>query len=132
MERIAHILEKCKRGVLALFEAFCREDIFLMLIITLVGFGSFGLGRLSQISEEKAPVRIYKESALSGVSRDTGDAPTQIPKNKQFVASVSGTKYHLPWCSGAVRIKEENKVWFSSKEEAEAAGYTPAANCKGI
>lgn len=49
-----------------------------------------------------------------------------------YVASKTGTKYYLPWCGTAKRIKEENKVWFASKAEAEAAGYAPASNCKGI
>jgi methylphosphotriester-DNA--protein-cysteine methyltransferase len=48
------------------------------------------------------------------------------------VASKSGKAYHLPWCSGAQRIKEANKIYFASKAEAEQAGYTPAANCPGI
>jgi hypothetical protein len=49
-----------------------------------------------------------------------------------YVASKTGTKYYLPWCGTAKRIKEENKVWFATKAEAEAAGYAPASNCKGI
>src|SRR5690606_22759248 len=48
---------------------------------------------------------------------------TASPK---YVASKTGSKYHLPWCGGAKQIKEENKVWFQTKEEAEAAGYEPA------
>jgi hypothetical protein len=50
----------------------------------------------------------------------------------RYVASKNGSAYHLPWCSGAARIKEENKIWFATKEEAEAAGYRAASNCKGI
>jgi methylphosphotriester-DNA--protein-cysteine methyltransferase len=50
----------------------------------------------------------------------------------RIVASKTGAKYHLPWCSGAQTMKEENKIWFDSPEEARAAGYTPAANCKGL
>ena len=46
-----------------------------------------------------------------------------------ILASKNGTKYYLKTCSGANRIKEENKVYFSSVEEAELAGYGPAANC---
>jgi methylphosphotriester-DNA--protein-cysteine methyltransferase len=49
-----------------------------------------------------------------------------------YVASKNGTKYHYPWCSGAKRIKDENKVWFDTVEQARAAGYTPAANCPGL
>jgi hypothetical protein len=50
----------------------------------------------------------------------------------KYVASKSGSAYHFPWCSGAKRIKEENKIYFNTKEEAEKAGYHPAGNCKGL
>jgi hypothetical protein len=46
-----------------------------------------------------------------------------------FVASKAGTKYHAPHCSGAKTIKEANKIYFASEAEAEASGYTRAANC---
>jgi hypothetical protein len=49
-----------------------------------------------------------------------------------LVASKNGTKYHFLWCPGASTIKEENKIYFTSKEEAEKAGYKPAVNCKGL
>jgi methylphosphotriester-DNA--protein-cysteine methyltransferase len=48
------------------------------------------------------------------------------------VASKSGTKYHLPTCPGAKQIKSTNLITFNSKQEAEAAGYTPASNCPGL
>ncbi len=54
------------------------------------------------------------------------------PKEGKYVASKSGTKYYLPSCSGVKRIKEENKVWFASVEDAQAAGLSPAANCPGL
>ena len=50
----------------------------------------------------------------------------------KFVASKSGSAYHYPWCPSALKIKEENKVWFETREEAEAKGYKPAANCPGL
>ncbi len=50
----------------------------------------------------------------------------------KYVGSKNSNVYHLPDCPGAKRIKEENKRCFSSKEEAEKAGYRPAANCPGI
>ncbi len=49
-----------------------------------------------------------------------------------YVASVGGTTYHLPWCSGAKRIKAENRRWFQTKAEAESQGLRPAQNCKGM
>lgn len=49
-----------------------------------------------------------------------------------YVASKNGTKYYLPTCSGAKRISDKNKVWFDTAAAATAAGYGPAANCKGL
>lgn len=108
-----------------------ENDAILILVIILVALISFGLGRLSKIRENKIPISI--ESAVSNVSgvAKAGDNPT-TSNEKLFVASKSGTKYHYPWCPGALNIKEENKIWFSSREEAEKAGYSPAGNCKGL
>jgi hypothetical protein len=59
-------------------------------------------------------------------------APTTLPAGGQFVASKNGTKYYFPWCGTVKNIKEENKVWFPTREAAVAAGYQPASNCKGL
>jgi len=102
------------------------DEVFIVVLIVLVGIGGFGLGRLSFFEEKRAPIAI-------GFADTSTVSETVIGEiGGEYVASKNSTKYHLPWCSGAERISPENKIWFSSKEEAEAAGYTPAANCKGI
>jgi hypothetical protein len=63
------------------------------------------------------------------------EATTTLDTQSQkgaYVGSRRGKKYHLPDCPGAKTILDTNKVWFASKAEAEARGYTPAGNCKGI
>ncbi len=50
--------------------------------------------------------------------------------SQSVVASSKGTKYHYLNCPGAKQISEANKITFTSAKEAEAAGYTRAANCK--
>ncbi|MCK5022254.1 MAG: hypothetical protein KAR54_03335 [Candidatus Pacebacteria bacterium] len=103
------------------------DNFFNIIIIILVGFSAFGLGRLSKIEENKTPIAIYNPN-LASIS-----IFSQKPLNQQkYVASKTSDKYHAPWCSGAKKIKESNKIWFNSKEEAENAGLSPAANCKGI
>ncbi|MFH1979380.1 MAG: hypothetical protein ABII97_03290 [Patescibacteria group bacterium] len=97
-----------------------ESDLILVLVVLLVGLIAFGLGRLSVVSENETPVRI--ESLVGSVNLADG----------LLVASKNGSKYHYPWCSGAQKMKEDNKVWFDSKEEAERAGYSPASNCKGL
>src|SRR3989338_1564905 len=126
------------------------ETLTTSLIIVLVAFGSFGLGRLSRIEESKAPLQIKgisgAEAQVSGVSnganigtsiKGTVQKTAEINKiavpNEGFVVgSKTGKKYHFPWCAGAQQIKEEKKVWFANEVEAKAAGYSPAANCKGL
>jgi hypothetical protein len=111
-----------------------ENDIILVAVILFVALISFGLGRLSALSERKTPITIENMSAnLFEVElpSDDGSSTSNI-ENRLFVASRNGAKYHYPWCSGAQRIKDSNRIWFATKEEAEKAGYTPAANCKGL
>ncbi len=113
-----------------------ENDIILVFVIVFVALIAFGLGRLSAISEKKTPITIENLSAATVVTTPALPAgrPDFVASTtaKLYVASKNGTKYHFPWCSGASTIKEENKIWFSSKEEAEKSGYTPASNCKGL
>jgi len=104
-----------------------EKDLILTAVIILVALISFGLGRLSKIGESRVPITI--EQVQQGESLDSIQG---LPLEKTFVASKNGTKYHYPWCSGAQSIKEENKIWFSTAEEAQKAGYSPASNCKGL
>ncbi len=113
-----------------------ENDIILVFVIVFVALIAFGLGRLSAISEKKTPITIENLSAATVTTTPASPAgrPDFVASTtaKLYVASKNGTKYHFPWCSGASTIKEENKIWFSSKEEAEKSGYTPAGNCKGL
>lgn len=108
------------------------KDSTIALIIILVGCAGFGLGRLSRIAEMRVPVSIegatlMASPAASAVAEGKGAATTG-----QFVASRNGATYSLPTCPTARAISEANKIWFGTKQEAEHAGYRPAANCKGI
>ena len=124
---------------------FSTREIYTIFLIVAVGFGSFGLGRLSRLAEARKSIRIEEvfssqtASAASAVngqkltvngSRET--EATQAEQGGKVVASKGGLRYHFPWCSGAQKISAENKLWFNSIEEAQKAGYTPASNCKGL
>lgn len=137
---LSNFTEKCK---IVLRKLTRREDLFLAILIFLVGFGSFGLGRLSVIEEKNEPVRIYNSKSFSHSFSLKEDQEDQQDEQKMFeskkgslsggfVASVNGSKYHFPWCPSAGRIKEENKIWFANQEEAKSAGYEPAKNCPGL
>lgn len=80
-------------------------------------------GQIAPMPQEKAKTR-------NSVSHPSPVAPDAQTGN--YVASKTGSKYYLPSCAAAKRIKDENKVWFATKELAAAAGYQPATNCKGL
>ena len=118
------------------------QDVVLVGAIMLLGVVSFGLGRLStngeqanvvlcselpHISTHQEPPTVGDQAAAAATTAVAGTV-----SGGAVVGSRSGSTYHLPWCSGAQRIKEENKVWFASREAAEEAGYHPAKNCKGL
>ncbi len=126
---------------------------WLILVIVLIGTLGFGLGRFSGLRGAKEPISIvYPDLATSTANLnnniETDDVKSDTPKkgsgvetatvipvvqtSGQYVASRVGTKYHYPWCGSAKQIKEENKIWFATRAEAEAAGYTPAGNCPGL
>ncbi len=119
-----------------------NSDILLSILIVAISLSSFALGRYSVTekatgtisSQQKAEVvNSMNGGSVPGVEKEVPTETSVSPQQgSEYVASKNGTKYHLPWCSGAKRIKEENKVFFQTKEEAEKAGYAPASNCKGI
>ena len=98
-------------------------------LVLLVGTASFGLGRQSiepEPTTQQEPTVIQRTAAVETQVAAPAAAETTL------VASKNSDKYHLPWCSGAARIAEANKIYFTSEAEAKAAGYKPAANCKGL
>lgn len=120
---------------------FTDRDLFPALLIVTVGVASFGLGRLSALPQ--SPIRAGADTVSAVKTLENNDEGTSIDpqvdtsaqtgeRDRSFVASKNSDKYHLPWCSGAQRISDENKVWFATAEEAHAAGYTPASNCPGL
>ncbi len=99
-------------------------EVLFSIIIILVGFSAFGLGRLSALDESRQDVTLLYNNTLSTEQTTT--------VNGSVVVSKKGKKYHYPWCGGALRISEQNKRWYDSIEDARNAGYTPAGNCKGL
>jgi hypothetical protein len=116
-------------------------DLFLVLLIIISLCIAFSLGRLSTVLEKREPVIIRFPNSSTTPPR-AGESTVPSSQTEQalnlvgqaglLVGSKNSTKYHFPWCSGALRITEANKVYFNSREEARNKGYTPASNCPGL
>ena len=53
-----------------------------------------------------------------------------LPPLGSVVGNSNSKKYHLEGCPGFRDVAEKNRVVFKSVEEAEAAGYKRAGNCR--
>ncbi len=108
-------------------------------VLALVALSAFGLGRLSVVGvpsiatpEPKIQTAAAANTPAKTAQISTLEATQTGDSDGQYVASKTGSKYYRASCGAVSRIKEENKVWFDSAAEAEAAGYTKAANCPGL
>ena len=121
-----------------------KNKLLTIIAIFLVGTSSFGLGRLSVYEEKKESVTIEmpkkvlmnsNDSVVKNNKEQTGvvlGEDLNLKEGGGVVASKTGGKYHFPWCAGAKRILESNRIYFKSAGEARAAGFLPAGNCKGL
>jgi len=94
-------------------------EVALILIVILTASASFGLGKLSVLTE-------HEEVMIKDTSHNLPE------EGRKVVASIKGERYHLLSCPGARTIAPENRITFPSREVAEMSGYSPALNCDGL
>ncbi|MEK7178177.1 MAG: hypothetical protein AAB721_00760 [Patescibacteria group bacterium] len=93
---------------------------------------SIGLGIGLLINDNEPSQIIIDKNIKIGLPDSNSSQVTNTNNYKilgNFLASINGKAYYPKDCAAANRIKEENRIWFDTKEEAEAQGYKPAQNC---
>ena len=122
-------------------------------IIILISLGSFGFGlggglllslaKPSKLASDGplvvfaplAPQAIVDTSMSLGTSSYKTSQGSNTPTTPQtgstgsFLASKSGKVYYPSTCKSSNRIKEENRIYFKSAQEAEHLGYTLSKLC---
>lgn len=118
------------------------KDIVVVLIVILVGLGSFELGRLSTEENNSSGIKIEynNQNNTQGanvilatentINTKTPQEVTQTSNSgKNFFASTRGSKYYTLGCSAGKTIKQENRIYFTTGEEAQTAGYALSDSC---
>lgn len=126
MEKIKQFLESEK-----------GKDILTVIIVILVGLGSFELGRLSK-SNQNPGIKIeypsqnneQEANVLSSVEKMSRTVLDTKAIPKTFFASSKGSKYYSIGCSAGKTIKQENRIYFATREEAERVGYELSSSCQ--
>ena len=113
-----------------------QQDIVLVIAVALITIISFNTGKIYGTANLKNSIRVIKGQETTNASPNTPPSDEEIIRTSakadlRVVASKSSMskKYHFLWCPSAEKIKEENKIYFSSDQEAESRGYTLAGNC---
>lgn len=134
-------MEKIKPFINQCLESEKGKDILIVIIVILVGLGSFGLGRLSKSNQSPGiKIEYPKENLLQNGEQEANVIfstenmskavfDTKIT-GKIFFASNRGKKYYSIGCSAGKTIKQENRIYFATREEAERAGYELSSSCQ--
>lgn len=125
------------------------KPFYNLILVLVIASIFFALGRISALEGNRTPIKIEYPNANQSASVIQASSPratlgedqitpmssvggSVVEVSGEVVASKNGTKYYFPWCGSAKNIKPENMVKFVSVELARKAGYTAAANCKGL
>ena len=75
-------------------------------------------------SSNKTTTSTNASNVTSNVNSSTSPSLSQ-----KYFGSKNSTVYHIPDCSSAKKIKEENLIIFESISEAVSEGYRPCSRC---
>ncbi len=113
------------------------KDILVIIIIILVGLGSFELGRLSKEMPSGLKIEYNggEANAIGAIDQNLATLPqnsndSQKSNSGNFFASSRGSKYYSISCGAGKTIKEENRIYFATSLEAEKSGYVLSNSCK--
>ena len=81
-------------------------------------------------NNEFDPAAWWEEGIPQPEPSPAPEISTTTAKSGQFVGSLESDKYHYPSCRWAKKILPQNEIWFSSSQDARAAGYVPCGVCK--
>jgi hypothetical protein len=138
---ITNYMVKIKPAIIAWVESEKGKDLLIIIIVILAGLFSFELGRLSktngssgiqiEYTEEPRQSAGYQEASVINSLKPALKLKDQSKsaEGKNYFASSRGSKYYSAGCSAGKTIKQENRVYFDTSEQAEQAGYTLSSSC---
>lgn len=117
---LKHINQKIKH----FYQEYVKKVILLWFFL-LILINSFILGFLYDYNNQENKIEIEFDSSYEITKNDLDKG---IESVGEIYASKNGSKYYFDWC-GSSRIKDENKIFFKSENEAREEGYEISAGC---
>jgi hypothetical protein len=119
--------------------------VLLIMSAILIGGSAYLIGNMNAPESNLSEIQIVYPDAIAiqsdakienlnsdkNTNQPIGNTASTIATGK-IVASKNGKRYYYPNCGGINRIKSENRIYFETKEQAEAKGLTLASGCKEL
>lgn len=115
--------------ILTKFVLFVKKNFRLISLGFLSIFLSFSLGIIIGANIISRPPIIVEKQLITNIKESTIGEATIKPKEFPFVASSRGKYYYPVDCKLVNNLKEENKIYFKTQQEAENRGYIYNTRC---
>jgi hypothetical protein len=89
----------------------------------------FSIGIIIGANIISRPPIIIEKQLITSIEDSITDKTITESKEFPFVASSRGKYYYPVDCSLADGLKEENRIYFKTQQEAENRGYTYNTRC---
>jgi len=108
-----------------------EKKIIFAIAIFLIASLSFSLGFIKGGQIIARPALVIDKELIVNLDKEiTSSTQAVIKEQSLFVASSRGKYYYPVDCSLAQNLSEKNKIYFSTKEEAESRGYLQNTKCE--
>jgi len=115
--------------ILTKFVLFVKKNFWLFSLGFLVISLSFSIGIIIWADIISRPPIIIEKQLITKIEEDIINETMTTAKEFPFTASSRGKYYYPVNCNLADSLKEENKIYFKTQQEAEERGYVYNTRC---
>lgn len=115
--------------ILTKFVLFVKKNFWLFSLGFLSITFSFSIGIIIGANIISRPPITIEKQLITKIEESTIDKTTITAKEFPFVASSRGKYYYPVGCSLSNSLKEENRIYFKTQQEAKNRGYIYNTRC---
>ncbi len=115
--------------ILTKFVLFVKKNLGVFILGFLSISLSFSIGIIIGADIISRPPIIIEKQLITNIEETTINETITTAKEFPFVASSRGKYYYPVDCNLANTLKEENKIYFKTQQEAESRGYIYNTRC---
>lgn len=122
------IIDKVHKKIKSISALSWIDELMWIAIIMFVALGSFSLGMIHERTQylQEHPIEVKYSSEALQLWEQYQNINQQ---DQNFFASKNGSIVYPVDCSAGDRVKEENRVYFSSLEQGLNEGYRESDSC---